>query len=143
MKNNIQILALIIAVITTASSCKKDDNSSSSSNSNTAFISAITSGSWRITYFHESGDDHTSNFNGYTFTFSSSGTMTATDSSGTVSGTWRMDDSNSNEFHMSIGNTSPLTDLDKGWLIISQSSTEIVLKDDDSTHNEELHFSKI
>ncbi len=135
-------LAFLIASAAITSSCKKEDDSTpNNSSSNVSGI--ITSGSWRVSYYHESGNDHTGNFNGYIFTFSNGGTMTATDSSGTTNGTWSTDDSNASEFHMSIGSTSPLSDLNNGWLITSQSATEVDMKDDNTTHNEELHLTKI
>jgi len=142
MKTKLFFLAIMITAIA-VTSCKKEDNSSSSNNSTSDISGIITSGSWRVSYYHESGNDHTTNFDGYTFTFSSNGNMTATNSSGTTNGTWDIDDSNANEFHMSIGSTTPLTDINNGWLITSHSSTEIQMKDDNSTHNEELHFTKI
>ena len=142
MKTKIKQTALLMLVIAGLTvSCKKEDNSPSTSSSSISSI--ITTGSWRVSYYHESNDDHTTDFSGYTFTFSSSGTMTANYSSGTTNGTWEIDDSNVNEFHMSIGTTAPLNKLDHGWLIISQSSTEIKMKDDDTSHSEELHFTKI
>jgi len=139
-----KVIRTVLSIIVIASltvSCKKEDNSPSSSN---PFLSStITSGSWRVSYYHESNDDHTTDFSGYTFTFFSNGTMTATHSSGTTNGTWQIDDRNANEFHMSLGNNMPLNKLDHGWLIISQTSSEIRMKDDNTNHSEELHFTKI
>ena len=142
MKNSISFIAILLAAMVMTTSCKKEDNSSPD-NSGTSIAGTITTGTWRISYYHESGNDHTSDFSGYTFTFSSSGTMTALHSSGNTMGTWSIDDSNVNEFHMSIGSTSPLDALTHGWLITSQSSTEIDMKDDDTSHSEELHFTKL
>ncbi len=142
MKNKIYITGILLAVITILSSCKKDDDPVPAT-SNSTFISAITSGSWKVNYFYESGSNHTNDFNGYVFVFNSDKTMTATVSGTTNSGTWKIDDDGSNEFHVDIGNTSPLNDINKGWLIYSQSSTNIQLKDDHASHNEELHFVKI
>jgi hypothetical protein len=135
-----QFAILVFAVAATFASCKKDDNSNDDNSSTTSAI--ITSGSWRVSYYHESNDDHTSNFNGYTFTFNSVGTMTATNSSGTTNGTWTNDDSQ-NELHIYLGDNDPLKDLTKGWLVISKTSTEIKLQDDNTTHSEEVHFTKI
>ena len=140
MKKRIQLLVLM-ALVMAVSSCKKEDSTPSNTGSS-ALAGIITSGTWHVSYFHEGSNDHTSNFSGYTFTFGSGGTMTATDSSGSVSGTWRTDDSNANEFHMSIGSSASLTDLSHGWLITSQSSAEIQMKDDGGSSSEELHFSK-
>lgn len=137
----IQAVLSIIAIASLTVSCKKEDNSPAVSGSSVSTV--ITSGSWRVSYYHENSDDHTTDFSGYTFTFSSNGTMTAAKSSSTTNGTWEIDDSNVNEFHMSIGSSTPLNKLTHGWLIISQSSSEIHMKDDNSSHSEELHFTKI
>ena len=142
MKNKIYLIALITTLVT-VSSCKKEDNSNPDNGNNSSIAGIITAGSWRVSSFHESGNDRTANFNGYVFTFSSSGTVTAVNSAGTTVGTWRIDDSNVNEFHISIGSTAPLSDLDRGWLITSQSTNEIQMTDDDSSHDRELHFTKI
>jgi len=142
MKTKITQAVLLISVIVSLSvSCKKEDNGPAVSTLSASAI--ITSGSWRVSYYHESGDDHTINFSGYTFTFSSNGTMTATNSSGTTSGTWKIDDRNKNEFHMDLGSASPCSVMNHGWLIISKTSSEMGIKDDDMMHNEELHFTKI
>lgn len=135
-----QITILLLISVSFFGGCKKGDNSTSSTSAtNTTTI--ITSGSWRVSFYHESNYDSTSNYNGYTFTFNSNGTMTATNSGGITNGTWSNDDSQ-NEFHISIGSTRPLSDLSNGWLIISKTSTEVDLKDDNTSHNEELHFTK-
>jgi len=131
---------LIITLIVMLVSCKKDDDNSPANNS-ASTSSILTTGSWHVSYFHESSNDHTSNFSGYTFNFNTNGTMTAMKSSVTTNGTWSVDDSN-NEFHMSIGNDIPLNELSKGWIINSKTSTEIKMIDDNTTHNEELHFVK-
>ncbi len=146
MKNKISVLLAIAAFALIITSCKKssnspDDNSNSSSNS-TSTSTIIESGSWHVTYYHENSNDHTSNFSGYTFTFNANGTMSATVSGVTTSGTWSNDDSH-NEFHMNIGTSSPLNDISNGWLIITKTATEFDLKDDNTAHNEELHFTKI
>lgn len=141
MRNKINLIALLIGFTSIISSCKKDDSTKPDDNSNSSISTIIATGSWRVSYFYDNGDDHTSNFNGYTFTFNVNGTMTATNSGGSTNGTWSNDDSNS-ELHIFLGNSDPLKDLSKGWLIISKTSVEISLKDDNSSSNEELHFVK-
>jgi len=135
-----QTTFLILISASFLAGCKKNSSSSPSPATNASSI--LMTGSWRVSYYHESGNDHTSNFSGYTFTFNSNGIMTSSNLSGTTNGTWSSDDSH-NEFHMSIGNSSPLSDISNGWLIISATSTEIDMKDDNSSHNEEFHFTKI
>jgi len=141
MKSRIYSFVILVSLAVIVG-CKKDDDTSPSGN-NTIQTSILVSGSWKVSYFYESGSNHTSDFNDYAFAFANNGTMTASNSSGTVNGTWRIDDDGSNEFHMSLGNSSTLDKLDKGWVVISQSNSEIKLKDDDTSHTEELHFTKI
>jgi hypothetical protein len=54
-------------------------------------------GTWRITYFWDTDKDETNNFTGYSFTFGSSGVLTATKGSTVITGSWSMTDSNSND----------------------------------------------
>ena len=142
MKTKINLIAFLILFTGMISSCKKDDNSSPSNTNSTNVSNIITVGSWRVSYFHDGPDDHTSSFSGYSFIFSGNGSMTATNAGGTTNGKWSMDDSK-NEFKITLSNTNPLKDLSHGWTVISKTSTDIVLKDDNATHNEELHFTKI
>lgn len=123
-------------------SCKKEDNSTSNNSSgSTSITSIMTSGAWRVSYYHVGGDDHSTDFSGYTFTFGSSGSMTAVNSAGTTTGSWSRDDSK-NEIHFSIGSSAPLDEISGGWTPISISSTQMIYKDDGNS-NEELRFMKI
>ena len=136
MKNSSYSICLIFLIaIVSFTSCKKDDSTPVIFNSD-----AVTSGTWRVTSFHESQSDHTMDFSNYLFTFDANGTLTAT-ISGTVTGTWDFDDSR-NEFHLQIGNNSPLTDISKGWIILESTSTTLQLGDD-SSNDEELVFSTL
>jgi hypothetical protein len=124
-------------------SCKKEDNShdNSGSSNSPSITSIITSGSWSVSYHHVGSDDHTTDFSGYTFTFSTGGTMTAVHSGDITNGTWSRDDSH-NEIHFSIGSSSPLSDLSSGWSVVSSTSSKMVFRDDGNS-SEELHFIKI
>ena len=106
---------------------------------------AVSSGTWRITLFTNSGTDQTANFAGYSFTFSSGGTITVVNGSITKNGTWSVNGS-LNKFSIDLGvkdNTNkPLGDLTNDWLIISSNNTEVRLKDDSSTSNELVTFTK-
>jgi hypothetical protein len=143
MKKIYYLIAVAIISATFLSSCKKDDHGSddSSSSSNTSTLTTVmTSGSWKVSYYHHGSDDNSHNFDGYTFTFQSNGTMTAVNSSGTVNGTWSRDDSH-NEIHFSIGSSSPLSDISSGWIVSSFTGTSLKFRDDSSS-DEELYFSR-
>ncbi|MCW3116220.1 MAG: hypothetical protein JWM28_302 [Chitinophagaceae bacterium] len=101
-----------------------------------------TSGTWRVTLFTDSGNDETNNFAGYNFTFNGDGSLTAAKSGGITTGSW----SSSSKFNIDLGpksdNNKPLGELTHDWHIISVSSTEIKLGDDNTASNEFLTFSK-
>ena len=52
---------------------------------------------WIMTYFYDRDSDETSDYNGYTFTFENSGTLTATNGTNTYTGLWSVTNSNSND----------------------------------------------
>jgi len=118
-------------------SCSTSDDSSNSSNNTQAVVSTAQSGSWVITSYIDSGQDETNNFSGYTFTFGSNGVLTA--NSGTtvsVTGTWSVTDSNSNDdnpsdLHFNIFFSSPanFADLTDDWEIVTTTSSRIELID--------------
>ena len=105
----------------------------------------VSSGTWRVTLFTDSGNDETSNFSGFTFTFISGGTLTAIKSGITKNGTWSVNIS-SNKFNIDLGvkdNTNkPLGDLTNDWQIISSSAIEVKLKDNNTSSNEFVTFTK-
>ncbi|SHK88284.1 hypothetical protein SAMN05444266_101470 [Chitinophaga jiangningensis] len=107
---------------------------------------APSSGTWKVAQFSERNEDHTSEFNGYTFTFSSTGTASALKGSVTANGTWSITN-NSARFNIDFGAKSdankPLGELTDDWRIISVSSTRIQLTDDNTSSAEVLTFTKI
>ena len=138
MKSSIFSL-LIIALMLIETSCERSDSISQD-------ISRVaSSGSWRVTLFTDSGNDETTDFSGYSFTFSNGGTLTALKSGVTQTGTWSVSNS-SNKFNIDLGPKSdtnkPLGELTDDWKILSNSSTEIRLGDDNTASNEFLTFTK-
>ena len=134
----IKVAVLIFVVVSAITSCKKDD----SINVNPNATAIVTSGTWSVSSYKETSEDHTDDFAGYTFTFDSNGQMTATISGVTTTGSWKIDDDSENELHIDLGNNSPLDKLSKGWIIVSITDTEISLEDDNSSNNEVLQFTK-
>jgi hypothetical protein len=129
----------IAALMLLAVSCSKNNSISS----NTAQVAS--SGTWRVSLFTDSGNDETSDFSGYSFTFSSNGTVTAIKNGVTKNGTWSVS-SSSNKFNINLGpkdnSNSPLGELTDDWKILSSTATEIRLGDDNSASNEFLTFTK-
>lgn len=106
---------------------------------------APTAGTWRVTLFSERGNDETSDFSGYTFTFDSDGTAIATKTGANRNGTWSINNS-STKFNIDFGvkgdANKPLGELTDDWEIISVTSTEIKLKDDNDASAEFLTFNQ-
>ncbi|NAY92976.1 hypothetical protein GTQ34_13715 [Muricauda sp. JGD-17] len=98
-------------------------------------------GSWTITYFFDTDKEETSDFNGYTFTFNSDGTLTASNGSNEVTGTWSITDSDSNsnddssdddsgaDFNIAFSSPADFEDLSDDWDIVEYSSVRIELID--------------
>lgn len=122
-------------VIITLISCSKDDN-----NQNADILNQVKSdtqsGTWRITKFIDSGNDETSHFAGYNFTFHSSGVLNASNDVNNFDGSWSITDKNSNDdnlndldFNITFALTNDFEDLNDDWDFISQSQTKIELID--------------
>jgi hypothetical protein len=118
-------------------SCSDDDNTSPR---NTA---EITSGSWHVALFKDSGNDETADFNGYSFTFAANGTATAISGGNSKHGTWSIN-SNVTRFNLDFGAKTdankPLGELTDNWVVVSITTTEIKLEDDNSASEESLIF---
>ena len=116
---------------------------SNSVSSNTSQI--VSSGSWRVTLFTDSGNDETADFSGYSFTFSSTGAITAVKNGATKNGTWSVSNS-SGKFNIDLGpkdaTNKPLGELTDDWKILSSTTTEIRLGDDNTASNEFVTFTK-
>ncbi len=129
--------------------CSTDD-SNNDSQSSTAQVeeaqSTAQNGTWRITNFNDSGQDETSDFNGYVFAFASNGTLTVTNGNNTITGSWSVtDDSNSSsdssdddgdsssdvDFNIffPVPESNDFEDLNDDWDINSISDTVIDLID--------------
>lgn len=132
-------LALLFAATLVFTSCDPSANVPA----NTGQVA--TSGTWRVTLFTDSGNNETSNYSGYTFSFSTGGTITAVKNGVTKTGTWSINTS-SNKFNIDLGSKTqanhPLGELTDDWKILSATETEIRLGDDNTSSNEFLTFTK-
>ncbi|RSK39988.1 META domain-containing protein [Mangrovimonas spongiae] len=122
-----------------SSTCSSDDDDGVPNNNNIQDVSNIAmSGNWTVTSFIDSGIDETNHFNGYTFTFANNGTLTATNGSNTISGTWSVTNSNSNDdssndidfnIFFPVDDNHPFEDLNDDWDITTYNSNLIDLID--------------
>jgi hypothetical protein len=123
-------------MLNVASMCSSDDDSSSSADP-TPVINAAIQGTWRVTSYVDSGNNETTDFTGYNFTFATGGALTATNGTNSYSGTWSVtgddstDDSPSNDLDFNISFAAPanFADLTDDWDIVSYSATTISLID--------------
>ncbi|MDH5413355.1 MAG: hypothetical protein OEW87_04395 [Flavobacteriaceae bacterium] len=94
------------------------------------------SGIWRITNYNDSGQDETSDYTGYSFTFNENGTLIATNGTNTYSGTWSVSDDSSSDdnpddidFNIFFASPPNFEELSDDWDISSSSSVKIELID--------------
>jgi hypothetical protein len=132
------VLPLLLSLLTFASCSKEDGNSDNNNNNLQEQVQAnVQSGVWRITKFIDSGENETSDFSGYNFTFQSSGVLTASNGSNNYVGTWSITDDNSSDddseddldFNINFNLTNNFEDLNDDWDFISQTSRKIELID--------------
>ena len=109
----IPMLSLIF-MLNVAPMCSSDDSSSSSADP-TPVINTVTSGTWRITFYEDSGVNETYHFTGYNFTFGSADVLTATNGTNTYTGSWSVTNDDSND-------DSPSNDLDFNILFSSPAN---------------------
>ncbi|WP_396169739.1 hypothetical protein [Flavobacterium sp.] len=131
---NLKLIPILLCIfmLNVASMCSSDDDNSSTNVSQTEVFNTVSSGTWRITLYNDSGTIKTSNFTGYNFTFSASGILTAANVANTYSGTWSISDSNSNDdtindlnFNIAFSTPAIFVDLTDDWHIQSRTATKV------------------
>ena len=140
------ICILLISLVSLSSCSTSDDgDDNNNQNNNAAEIQQIEdaaeSGTWRVASMVDSGQDETSDFNGYEFTFNPNGTISATNGVNTYTGSWSVtDDSNSSDdsssdddidfnIQFQVSDDHDFDDLNDDWDVVSHSSTTISLID--------------
>lgn len=130
------MLLCLVFLVNVASMCSNDDDNSSSSVNQTTVVNTVSSGTWRITLYNDSGTIKTNQFTGYNFTFGPSNVLTATNGTQTYTGIWSVTDSNSNDdsiddLDFNIAFTAPANflELTDDWDIQSRTDTKIELID--------------
>jgi hypothetical protein len=137
----ILLKAILVTFIYTglAMSCNKDDDNSQQQDTTiTQTMNTAQSGIWKVTYFFDSDQVETGHFTGYNFTFNANGSLVAVNGSTTITGTWSVTDSNTNDddggssdidFNIFFASPPDFEDLSDDWDIISVSSSKIELTD--------------
>ena len=103
-------------------------------------IENLTTGSWFVTLFQDDGDDDTTDYDDYEFSFFTNGSATAVSSSETVNGFWSIeDDDNGLELILNFensGSDDPFEDLNDDWDVLESSQVIIRLSDESSGGSE-------
>jgi len=136
MKKN-AIFAFLVGGLFFATSCSSDDDSNPSTTNPSAndVINTVSSGTWRITSYLDSGQDETADFAGYNFTFGASNVLTATNGTNNYSGIWSVtnDDDSANDLDFDILFSAPapasFQDLSDDWDVVERTSTKVRLRD--------------
>jgi hypothetical protein len=112
----------------------------SNSGSNDDFVTIITSGTWRVSYYFDD-EEETADFNGYVFTFNTNNAIQIVKNSNSYTGTWSFyEDDGIDVFDIQFSDPI-LNELGDDWELLEFSSTLIQLKDDGN--DEYLNFSKL
>lgn len=144
MKTTAKIMLIVLSISLFSCSKSSDDNVTPSNTNKTEQVT----GNWTVTYYLDSGKNETSDFSGYNFAFNAGGILLAVNGSSTYTGSWRIgdsssdDDSSSNKLVIMISGSKAMDDLQHDWLITKLNDTEIWLKDDNVSSNEEIHFGR-
>lgn len=95
----------------------------------------VVEGDWIISSYVDSGVDETSDYNGYTFTFTSDGIVSASSSAEMLTGAWTVQQDDSSEsdvdftLFFGVPDTHDFDDLNDDWDVVSYTSTMITLRD--------------
>jgi hypothetical protein len=109
----------------------------------TAFNDNLVGESWSISSFIDDGDDETNLYNNASFTFNSNGSVTVMRNNQQRNGQWSTSIDNG-QIELTIfynGGPNALLELNEDWDVISSTSTEIQLVDDDED-DDFLTFSR-
>jgi len=93
-------------------------------------------GTWFVHYFYYNGSDQTNLFTPFTFTFSSSGSVTAAASGNPETGTWQY---SGNTLTLLFTSADKFQDLNDTWTITGNSGDLITMT---GTGGNQLHFKK-
>jgi hypothetical protein len=110
------------------SSC--DDGKSEGDNRPTQQVieSTLKENSWEITNFD---DDETHHFSGYSFHFNTDGSVVASKSNSSISGTWSTFNSSNGQLKLNIEFmvADTFEELNDDWVVIESTDTRILLQD--------------
>ncbi len=102
----------------------------------------ITEGTWKVALYDDNGENKTSDYEGFTLTFSNSGTVQVTNGSVNLEGTWsEITNDGKQKALLDFGSNEPFDEFNDDWEIVDATDTRVELKDDSSP--ETLVFERI
>ena len=114
------VLFLALLVVTSFGGC---------SNNNDDLTDTITTGTWRVSYLSHEGDEDTSLFHGYVFTFRPDGTVSVTRPRLPLAlGTWNEHDSN-RRLELGFGQSGLLEKLNEDWVVAGVDDNTLLLNE--------------
>lgn len=117
-------IILVFGAVMVTASCKKDDVSADGAKAD------LQSGTWKITFLEDDGQNETYHFSGYNFTFGANGVATASNGTQNVTGSWSIQqDSDHVELVLNFGTNEPWDELQDDWHIIKQTDKKFELED--------------
>ncbi len=129
MKKSVLFLALLL--MATVGGCARNGD----------VTDTITVGTWRVSYFITTGDEHTALFNGYVFTFQLNGTVTVVRPDiPAATGTWNEFDNNQ-RLEFDFGKAGLLERLNKSWVVDDIRDEELLLHEPGAPFNQ-LEFRR-
>lgn len=146
-KNTLRFVLLTIVVISTFVSCHNDE----SKNTVDEVTDTMKEGTWRVSYFYNSGKVETENYAGYNFVFGGNAVVTVSKQTNSYNGQWLVNESTSDDdlfstiFQISIGPNELFQNINRDWKLMNNSGSTLMLKDDSKGEKaiDYLTFEKI
>ena len=139
MKKPFLLFALKAAVILYFAACTSIDNYTIGKSA----TPIVTKGVWKANFFTSAHNDRIADLSGYTFTFNSSGILTASKNGVDVSGKWFEDDI-ANRISIDLGASDPsLEKINGHWNIRDISGAKVEFRDNDRKADEELNITML
>jgi hypothetical protein len=131
------IIPIILLTLTGLVSCGKHDSGKVSE----SLSAVLTTGTWHVSYYYEDYTDKTSQLDGFIFTFSDNGVLTAKKPGYTSTGTWSYS-YDEEKLWITIGADQPLKDLTDDYVFISYSTTVVQLRESITSKDCYLTFTQ-
>ncbi|MBM1106154.1 hypothetical protein JQC67_08405 [Aurantibacter crassamenti] len=130
-------LVAIIALLLVSNSCEKNEDIKEEKVTSADIIdikAVVMAGDWKLSYYFDSVNDQTSDFEAYTFNFNEGGTLGATDGNSSLSGAWQIktvstdDETDEVNFKIHFSSSELLEKLSEDWQVKKYTDTKIELE---------------